>query len=125
MNKKIKVIELINKIYANLDVPEKVKYHDIVFKYKESIQEYAATKGNVTSFLINNIICQRDNWLDVEVEILEDEEEMNIQELEDITYYEAGDHYEYNNNFSLFAIRIDDLVKAVKQLDKKINKEEM
>lgn len=63
---------------------------------------------------------------------LEDEEEIDIQELEDVNLFDNGQNFNdmpiiiksYDDNFTNINNTINKLVKSVKQLDKKINKEE-
>lgn len=114
MNKKIKVIELFNRINENKNIPEKIKYHDIEYKYDEDMQEYYACKESRTTYFFYNVIEHKWAWLDTEIEILEDEDEekIDIQAIEDLGIS--------SNNIPE---KISELIRAVKQLDKKINKE--
>lgn len=118
MNKKIKVIELINKVYANLDVPQKVEYRSGIYEYKEECQDFYCYKSQ--DYLFSNIGLAVDKWLNTEVEILEDEdeEEIDIKDIDIIRDYRTSDDDLYNDNFGDFKSTINDLVKAVKQLDK-------
>lgn len=116
MNKKIKVIELFNRINENKNIPEKIKYHDIEYKYDEDMQEYYACKEGRTTYFYKWA------WLDTEVEILEDEK-IDIQDIEELQIFSDSTVYNYNDVDRNRKV-INDLVKAVKQLDKKINKED-
>ena len=111
MNKKIKVIDLINWIYQNMNVPQKIKYEDEVYIYEESTQDYYDDEHHC--YLFEKIVVSGEKWLLNEVEILEDEEEIDIQAIEDLGIS--------SNNI---AEKISELIRAVKQLDKKSNKEE-
>lgn len=122
MNKKIKVIEILNKIYENLDVPKRVKLNTYTFEYCEEEQDFYDKEHS--TFLICDYAQSHSKWLEVEVEILEYEDEINIQDIDIIRDYRTSDDDLYNDNFDDFKSTINDLVKAVKQLDKKINKEE-
>ena len=116
MNKKIKVIELINKIYANLDVPEKVKYANKKYEYSKTTQDYKSEDGE---WLFQRMLTFFGRWIEREVEILEDKEEIeNIKELEYLKDYEAD-----KTDIRLNRDKINEILRAVKKLDKKINKE--
>lgn len=120
MNKKIKVIELINKVYANLDVPEKVKYKDKKYKYNKVTEDYESEDGE---WLFPKMIKSFGRWTEKEVEILEDEEEINIEEIEELQIFGDSTVYDYNDIDRNRKV-INELVKAVKQLNKEINKED-
>ena len=132
MNKKIKVIKLFNIINENKNIPKKIKYNDIEYTYDENMQEYYACKEGRTSYFFYNVVQHKWAWLGTEVEILEDEEEIDIQELEDVNLFDNGQNFNdmpiiiksYDDNFTNINNTINKLVQAVKQLDKKINKED-
>lgn len=56
-----------------------------------------------------------------EFEIIEDEEEIDIQSIDIIRDYRTSEDDLYNDNFEDFRGTINELVQAVKQLDKKVN----
>ena len=115
MNKKIKVIELLNKRANNEKMPSKIRFGGLSYEYMGS--SYYDRDGDL---LCENcdLLCELDN----EVEILEDEE-IDIQDIDIIRDYRTSDDDLYNDNFGDFKSIINDLVRAVKQLDWKINKE--
>ena len=119
MNKKIKVIELINKIYENLDVPKRVKLNTYTFEYCEEEQDFYDKKHS--TFLICDYAQSHSKWLEVEVEILEDEEEIDIKIFEE----EWLDEHKLNMQaFDLdLVFKINEVIDKVNKLDKKINKE--
>lgn len=127
MNKKIKVIELLNIVARGKDIPKKIKVY--LRKDGEQMPDYYIfndygyyENSKEESFVedwLNNTMK-----LNEEVEILEDEEEIDIQGIDIIRDYRTSDDDLYNDNFGDFKSTINELVKAVKQLDKKINKEE-
>ena len=65
MNKKIKVIELINKIYANLDVPKRIRRENTIFIYCEEEQDYY--NKEMQTYLICDYAQSHSKWLDIEV----------------------------------------------------------
>ncbi len=115
MNKKIKVIELINRIHENKDVPKIIKYEDEKYQYKEDVQDYKKV-SNYYIYLFETII-KEEKWLDVKVEILEDEEEIDIQNIEELQTFSDSTVYDYNDIDRNRKV-LNMLVKAVKQLDK-------
>ena len=123
MNKKIKVIELYERLAKQENMPDKIKYcNDIYYLCLDALENvfyYETNKGFQLMITINSVQA-----LNREVEILEDEEEINIEDIDIIRDYRTSDDDLYNDNFDDFKSTINDLVKAVKQLDKKINKED-
>lgn len=140
MNKKIKGHELMKLIAEN--------------KIKEG-QEFVLTiKNTLTKKRIywsgkNLIYCDTGKFVfgdnaDIyfllgDLEILEDEEEIDIQAMEELTYKgekiglgtteKIADEVDdccpvLYNSLDMCGIKINELIKAVKQLDKKINKED-
>ena len=121
MNKKIKVIELLNLLAENkIKRGTRIKYGNYSYKidYPNLCGIYieGGSTGREDSLFSQLDICA----LNYEVEILEDEEEIeNIKELEYLKDYEAD-----KTDIRLNRDKINELIKAVKQLDKKINKED-
>ena len=56
-----------------------------------------------------------------EVEIIEDEQEINIQDIHKLTLMKEIHDYDYRD-IEINRLKINKLVQAVKQLDRKINK---
>ena len=104
----MKIIELLNKIANNEEVPKKIKVSCFEFEWRAGGRYYEnTTKGNYQTLLqdwLNNA-----NKLNSEVKIIEDEE-IDIQNIEDLGV-------SINN----VGGKIAELIKAVKQLDKKVN----
>ena len=57
----------------------------------------------------------------MDFKIIEDEEEIDIQSIDIIRDYRTSEDDLYNDNFEDFRGTINELVQAVKQLDKKVN----
>jgi len=120
MNKKIKVIELLSEIS---------KGKNPIFR-----KHGGTYKNSVWTFIISYFDKKmtHEEIVDVlnsEVEILEDEEEIDINDLEDLplNYKEVSElsidstFIDFHNNTRA---EINKIIKYLKQLDKKINKEE-
>ena len=74
MNKKIKVIDLIDKKYHNLELPKHIRINKLEYFYNENRKTYDSEYGEQMSFDFT------DNVLNMEVEILED----NTEEIEEL-----------------------------------------
>ena len=140
MNKKIKVIELLNIVASGKDIPKKIKVfinekgEHVTDIYK--FNEYDFYENDKEDSLVENWL-NNTMKLNEEVEIIEDE--IDIQNLEELTY--KGEEIGLGttekidddiddcctvlyNCLDMCGIKINELVKAIKQLDKKINKED-
>lgn len=110
MDKKIKVIDLIDKKYHNLELPKHIKINKLEYFYNENRKTYDSEYGEQMSFDFT------DNVLNMEVEILED----NTEEIEEFGC-------EFINNLVTedeadMAKKINELVKAVNEIRKDLNK---
>ena len=121
MNKKCLIIlkgyELMQEI-ANGKIKEGTKFKDL------TDNNYADDR-NIYRYENNNFIGRYGGTnilklLNHDFEILEDEEEIDIQGIEEI----AETINASSNIKEARAVRINQLIRAVKQLDKKINKED-
>lgn len=115
MNKKIKVIELLNKKANNEQMPSKIRFEGLNYQYKGS--SYYDRDGDL---LCEN--CDLLCVLDSEVEILEDEEEIDIEEIGELPEDFDASFYD-KHSIKANRYKINEILRAVKQLDKKINKE--
>lgn len=122
----MKIIELLNKIANNEEVPKKIEVSCYEFEWREEGRYYVnTTTGNYQTLLqdwLNNA-----NKLNSEVEIIEDEEEIDIQSIEEVNHYnivsaiKGKTEENIDNELKLNSLAIKKLIKAVKQLDKKVN----
>ena len=114
MNKKIKVIELLNKIANGEELPKEIKYNFETFYIKydtfHNIYFYETKDGTTLLKYIYNT-----NFLLDEVEILED----NTEEIEELKIDENGFIKTNNGTWKgrkldvAFADKINELIKAV------------
>lgn len=105
MNKKIKIIDLMQKCANKENIPERILYKNTVFVLNDCKCYYNEEKDER---LLDYIIPTFSN-LNEEVEILED----NTEEIEELSY-------EWTTNE--IAERVDKLIKAVNQIRKDLNK---
>lgn len=125
MNKKIKIIELLNKI-ANGEIEDKQKFR---VHFKNGLTRdiyYKKIYGKNISSLCNwydNYTFQDEYDLDDEVEILED----NTEEIEELSTYRDIEEFGeldkrcINQNAKEFFNKINELVKAVNSIRKDKN----
>lgn len=111
MNKKIKVIELLNKIANGEDLPKRIKIQDYVFELSKDYEHYYYNEDVEITHLINHNFSN----LNDEVEILEDNTE-EIEELLTIEDYECD-----KTDIRLNRDKINELVKAVNSIRKDKN----
>ena len=93
MNKKIKLIELLNKIANGEDLPKRIKIQDYVFELSKDYEHYYYNEDVEITHLINHNFSN----LNDEVEILEDNTE-EIEEksnFEDMGYEIAQAYFEF------------------------------
>ena len=140
MSKTIKVIDLLNKI-ANGEIKEGQRF---IIHFKEGLTRdifyrgWESEKTSISSlrYYSNNNVVRDEYDLNDTVEIIEEEPEIDIQEIEETEIKNDGrmDYFKYCNdgatesgygvNYSKSDIAtrkiINELIKAIKQLDKKI-----
>ena len=106
MNKKIKVIDLIDKKYHNLELPKHIRINKLEYFYNENRKTYDSEYGEQMSFDFT------DNVLNMEVEILEDNTE-EIEELLTIEDYECD-----KTDIRLNRDKINEIIRYIKRKDK-------
>ena len=113
MNKKIKIIDLVNRIESGEEVPEKIKYNQLEFKYdKESGKYIRKNSSIITWFCIERFT---NDFLNKTVEILED----NTEEIEEIPEECIEDCTD--RNYAYLATKYNELVKAINSIRKDKN----
>jgi len=129
MRKTIKVIDLLNKIANGEEIPKKIKVKDYIFIWKVSDNGtgyYNVKEDTGYYWLENYVSLDNSEDLNTEIEIIEEEPEIDIQKLKGIekTSTTISTDNEVRIAYSLIhdcENKINDLTKAVKQLDKRIN----
>ena len=105
----MKIIEILNKIANNEDVPKKIKYDDIVFK----LNEYNCYINDDDLIFIDSL-TQNLNNLNDEVEIIEDEE---------LKMFEQEWFEENKGIMSIvevdLAVKINEIIKKVNSIEQK------
>lgn len=117
MSKTIKVIDLLNKIANGEEVPKKIKYGYKEYEYKSNSNLYVREDGTFGGD------WALDMMLDEEVEIIEEEPEIDIQAIEELGNFEIIEQTKTTDIANIllkYGVRINELIKAVRQLDKQI-----
>lgn len=109
MNKKIKIIELLNKIANKEELPKKIKYES-VFELQDGL--YMSVDDNTCRFA-DYLWCDFSNIND-EVEILEDNTEEITEEIKELPIY--------NNIATDERFKINELIKTVNEIRKDLNR---
>ena len=117
----MKIINILNKINNNEEVPEKIKFDDIVFELEENKKEYSFQHENGDyETLLYRVMTTHfiDVLLKAEAEVIEENKE--IKELNKISYNEFK-YTDTKHRFDLTNIeydKINELVRAVNKLNK-------
>ena len=135
----MKVIDLLNKIAKGEEVPKKIKFGKDIFTYNKECNDYIHEINKWASeTLMFKVMCTHfiKEILENEVELIEEQQDIEIQGLKEIEWTEingVGDEHDefiLNNNERYICsnyddpemvtiLRINELIKAVKQLDKR------
>ena len=121
MNKEITVIDLFKRIEKHEDIPKKIKYKDSCYMFKHtnySIDHLYELIGHESIGWLEH----KDINLFDEIEILED----NTEEIEELKGWGLATDYKdietINHTLDRFGNKINELVKAVKEIRKDLNK---
>ena len=109
MNKKIKIIDVFLKISKGEEIPERILFKGIEFIWKNNHYMSKDNKTNITIDIMNDI--------NLEVEILEG----NTEEIEELPI-ELLDEKDLTSHIIKHFNKINELVKAVNQIRKDLNK---
>lgn len=117
--KTIKIIELLNKIANGEDVPEKIKYRDEIFYYKEDMTNYS--KGEHYYLFDRGFRHKTETFLNTEIEIIEDTDK-KIEKIPHLFYHE--EESEEMNSLELFMIQNQHtMISKMNEIIDYINKE--
>lgn len=115
MNKKIKIIELLNKIANDESYRPTVKYKEMTYTYHNDIGDYTndfnSEYGIFSGWALNLM-------LNYEVEILED----NTEEIKELKYDVVDENGRGWYKLDTIADKVTELVKAVNKIRKDLNK---
>lgn len=117
---KIKIIDLLNKIYNNDNIPKKIIYDNCKWEY---LSEYSDYKNEYKSYLFGYYIANYDDihsFLNQEIEIIE--EDKKIEKLCEynrdlyILTDEPDLKIKYSDDYNNIAIRINEIIDVVNKM---------
>lgn len=115
MNKKIKVIDLLNKIANRETVPKKIKWRDKIWNYVEKEQDYINYWNNRGRYFMSNLNDIRTkDFITDEVEILDESDEIEKLDKDGTFINDEISHQSIINMQN----KINELIEAVNQLKK-------
>jgi MinD superfamily P-loop ATPase len=114
MSKTIKIIDLLNKIANGEETANNVKYDGDEWKWNNKIQDFENNEGDFLFDLVKYNTTQE--FMNAELEIIEEQEEIDIQSIEEIEPSMNGNACIIDNK----TWTLNQVIKAVKQLDKNI-----
>ena len=117
MNKKIKVIELLNKISNGEEMPKEIKFDNEVFVYIDKWEQYVTKEEEIP--LLRRIWDYNYSGLNEEVEILED----NTEEIDELKYDVVDENGKGWYKLDTIADKVTELIKAVNQIRKDLKDE--
>lgn len=111
----MKVIDLLNKIAHGEEVPEKIKVDNIIYIYENWEHFYYTDNEAREDLLVRGKDYSTNDFLNWNVELIEDEIDIdNIEEYKQ-------EHTERCIDIDI-RNKINELIKAVKQIDKRVKK---
>lgn len=134
MSKTIKVIDLLNKIANGEEVPIKIKVDKKIYIY-DKLEYFYKMRDTGDDLLQLCTVYSSDIFMNMEVEIIEDKQEIDIQNIGELTYkgekvgYGSTEQFtddidDYcsaiNSVLDAIGLKTNQLVQAVKQLDNKL-----
>ena len=121
MNKKIKIIDLLNKIANGEALPKKIRYERFIWilgKTASKNTDYQM-EGNPEQFLFSNYILSiLVECLNDEIEILED----NTEEIEELKYDVVDENGRGWYKLDTIADKVTELIKSVNAIRKENKK---
>ena len=114
----MKIIDILNKINNNEEVPEKIKFDDTVFEYDKEQKEYNHRKDDgFYETLLYRVMTTHfiDVLLEAEVEVIEENKEIEEIDTTKIFEFTMDSVFEWNNEME---DKINELVRAVNKINK-------
>ena len=115
---KIKVIDLLNKIANNEEVPEKIKINNVIYEYRGYM--YCTEKANYQD--IEDYLFGKWNFniLNNEAEIIEEPKKIEkIARCDSIKMTHYGELYKPTENEEILRIKINELIDEINNLKEK------
>lgn len=131
MNKKITMLEIINKIANNEDIPKRIKYKDKIYIYSETDQDYLECDKDDFDLLgcaFYNLRTK--DFINDKVEILEEDkdiEEIKIENDNPTHFYirdEKGTKCGMTKHSKMIAEKVNEVIREVNKLRKEDKEDE-
>lgn len=119
---RIKIIELLNKIYNHEDMPRKIIFDNHNWLYNDKYQDYFDEEHNsLIGFLIDDITYETREFLNTEVEIKEEDKKIEKLKIKDgkITgNLENGNYYCYtlSSPQAVIVNKLNELIDDINKL---------
>ena len=110
----MKVIDLLNKIANGEEVPERIKVDNIIYRYENWEHFYYTDNEAREDLLVRGKDYSTNDFLNWNVELIEEQQDIDIQGIE-----EFSSEYTMNNIEFQLQDKINQILLAVKQLDKR------
>ena len=118
---KIKIIDLLNNIYNQIDVPKKIKFGSHIWTYRDEFQD---NQNEDNEYLLEVLMCDIEKTkeiLNIEVEIIEEDKKIEKLKIKDgkITgNWENGNYYCYtlSSPQAVIVNKLNELVDEVNKL---------
>ena len=120
----MKIIELLNKIANDEELPKKIKYRDCIFENR-CVIDYWCKEAKVG---LDELILMQN--LNDEVEIIEEQEDKKIEKLDiendgnTITLYNNAEWTILNNVDVAICNKINEIIDKVNELEKRYEKQD-
>lgn len=101
---KIKILDLLNKITKNEEVPLKIKYDGVIWDYNKDGNDYYSDEWLFGSYLWREALSE---FYDDEIEIIEEEKKIELPKK-----LNCQDEWEYSKQY--LADKIDELIDYLK-----------
>ena len=121
----MKIIDLLNMIAKGEEMPKRIKYNGEILEYNNATQDYEGISktgtGDFFYYLFTNNFSTED-FINDEVEILEDTEEIDIQSIEKLPkiIHISVDDASVRTGFNNIIDNQNVILRAIKQLDNKL-----
>jgi len=115
MNKKIKIIDLVNRIESGKEIPEKIKYNEMEFKYDKLSGKYTRKNSSIITWFCIERFTK--DFLNKTVEILED----NTEKIEELKY--TLKEYNFTEDELNYFYKLNDKIEEIRVAVNKLRKE--
>ena len=117
----MKIIDLLNKMANNEEVPKKIKVDNIIYIYENWEHFYYTDNEAREDLLVRGKDYRTNNFLNWNVELIEDE--IDIDSIEKLDKNGTFINRKVNDQKIIdIQNKINELVQAVKQIDKRVKK---